>query len=153
MELLVKQLEALISPNEWVVTNLSNASALLMDAIDDLSWVGFYMMRAGELVLGPFQGKVACTHIKVGKGACGVCVQGDQTILIEDVTTFPGYIACDAEAKSEIVVPLHDEEGKVIAVLDVDSNSLGRFGDKEQELFEALGKVLEKSLWSEKADA
>ena len=75
-----------------------------------------------------------------------------QTILIEDVTTFPGYIACDAEAKSEIVVPLHDEEGKVIAVLDVDSNSLARFGDKEQELFEALGKVLEKSLWSEKAD-
>ena len=75
-----------------------------------------------------------------------------KTILIEDVTTFPGYIACDAEAKSEIVVPLHDEEGKVIAVLDVDSNSLGRFGDKEQELFEALGKVLEKSLWSEKAD-
>ena len=96
MELLVKQLEALISPNEWFVTNLSNASALLMDAIDDLSWVGFYMMRAGELVLGPFQGKVACTHIKVGKGACGVCVQGDQTILIEDVTTYPGYIACDA---------------------------------------------------------
>ena len=100
MELLIKQLEELISPNEWFVTNLSNASALLMDAIDDLSWVGFYMMRAGELVLGPFQ----------------------------------------------------DEEGKVIAVLDVDSNSLGRFGDKEQELFEALGKVLEKSLWSEKAD-
>lgn len=128
MELLIKQLEELISPNEWFVTNLSNASALLMDAIDDLSWVGFYMMRAGELVLGPFQGKIACTHIKVGKGAC------------------------DAEAKSEIVVPLHDEEGKVIAVLDVDSNSLGRFGDKEQELFEALGKVLEKSLWSEKAD-
>ena len=107
MELLIKQLEELISPNEWFVTNLSNASALLMDAIDDLSWVGFYMMRAGELVLGPFQGKIACTHIKVGK---------------------------------------------VIAVLDVDSNSLGRFGDKEQELFEALGKVLEKSLWSEKAD-
>ena len=104
MELLIKQLEELISPNEWFVTNLSNASALLMDAINDLSWVGFYMMRAGELVLGPFQGKVACTHIKVGKGACGVCVQGDQTILIEDVTTFPGYIACDAEAKSEIVV-------------------------------------------------
>ena len=120
-------------------------------------WNKMDMLRVNPLHLtlrmeGPFQGKVACTHIKVGKGACGVCVQGDQTILIEDVTTFPGYIACDAEAKSEIVVPLHDEEGNVIAVLDVDSNSLGRFGDKEQELFEALGKVLEKSLWSEKAD-
>ncbi len=83
MELLIKQLEELISPNEWCVTNLSNASALLMDAIDDLSWVGFYMMRAGELVLGPFQGKVACTHIKVGKGACGVCVQETRQFLLK----------------------------------------------------------------------
>lgn len=146
MELLCKQMEALISKNEWDITNYSNASALMMDAIDDISWVGFYIMKAGELVLGPFQGKVACTHIKVGKGACGVCVQGDQTILIEDVATFPGYIACDAEAKSEIVVPLHDQEGKVIGVLDVDSNTLGRFGDEEQELFESLAKVIEKSL-------
>ena len=146
MDLLCKQMEALLSENEWDITNYSNASALMMDAIDDISWVGFYIMKAGELVLGPFQGKVACTHIKVGKGACGVCVQGNQTILIEDVTTFPGYIACDAAAKSEIVVPLHDEEGKVIGVLDVDSNTLGRFGNQEQELFESLAKVIEKSL-------
>lgn len=146
MDLLIKQLEALISSNEWDITNFSNASALLMDAIPDLSWVGFYIMKAGELVLGPFQGKVACTHIKVGKGACGVCVQGDQTILIDDVTTFPGYIACDAEAKSEIVVPLHNQEGQVIGVLDVDSNTLGRFGNQEQELFESLARVIEQTL-------
>ena len=137
--------EAMIDKKDWYITNLSNAAACLWQQLEDVSWVGFYLIapKSGavesanaedvELILGPFQGKVACTHIALGKGVCGVSAAEDKTLIVPDVSKFAGYIACDSEARSEIVVPLKDASGKVIGVLDIDSNTEGRFTEENDE--------------------
>lgn len=144
-KLITEQMKALVEDEKWYVPVMANASALLFDNMEDLNWAGFYIMKNGALVLGPFQGKVACINIKVGKGVCGTAVERDETLLVEDVHQFPGHIACDSASNSEIVVPIH-KDGKVVGVLDIDSPSLARFSQEDKEGLEAFVKVLEKEI-------
>lgn len=141
-DLLVRQLEALAVEDGWYVPLLANASALLYGAMDDLNWAGFYLMRGGRLVLGPFQGKTACIHIDVGRGVCGTAVARDATQRVPDVHAFPGHIACDSASNSEIVVPIH-AGGRVVGVLDIDSPSLNRFSEEDRRGLEAFVRALE----------
>lgn len=144
-KLITEQMKALVEDEKWYVPVMANASALLFDNMEDLNWAGFYIMKNGALVLGPFQGKVACINIKVGKGVCGTAVEKDETLLVEDVHQFLGHIACDSASNSEIVVPIH-KDGKVVGVLDIDSPSLARFSQEDKEGLEAFVKVLEKEI-------
>ena len=136
------QLEALSEGIEWDITILSNASALLWQALEDINWAGFYIMRNGRLELGPFQGKTACTVIECGKGVCGTAAAEDRTQLVPDVHLFPGHIACDSASNSEIVVPLH-RDGKVYGVIDIDSPLKGRFTEEDREGLEEFAAALE----------
>ena len=144
-DLLSAQLAALAEADGWYVPLLSNAAALLYDALKDVNWAGFYLLRDGRLVLGPFQGKVACIHIPMGKGVCGVAAQRDETLLVPDVHAFPGHIACDSASNSEIVVPIH-KNGEVVAVLDIDSPAFNRFTDEDRAGLEAFVNVLEMAM-------
>jgi len=134
---LIEEMTALISGEPDDVANLANVSALLFDRMPDLNWAGFYLMKGGELVLGPFQGKPACIRIKVGRGVCGSAVAEKKTIRVEDVHQFPGHIACDSASLSELVVPLL-RDGAVVGVLDLDSPSVRRFSPSDQQGCEAL---------------
>lgn len=141
--LVLKQLEGLIKDEDNWIANLSNASALLNETLDEINWVGFYLWEeeTEQLVLGPFQGKVACIRIDSGKGVCGTSFERKETILVPDVNEFPGHIVCDAASQSEIVVPLI-VDGKAIGVLDVDAPIKNRFGEEEKEMLEAFVEVL-----------
>ena len=141
-DLICRQLESLSENVEWDVTVISNAAALLWDSLEDINWAGFYLMKDGKLLLGPFQGKPACTVIEVGKGVCGTAVAEDKTQLVKNVHEFPGHIACDSASNSEIVVPVH-AEGSVYGVLDIDSPLLGRFSEEDRDGLEAFVRVLE----------
>jgi len=137
---LVQQLEGLLHGERDAIANAANLSALLYDAMPRLNWAGFYLMRGGELVLGPFQGKPACVRIPVGRGVCGTAVARRESILVEDVHAFPGHIACDAASRSELVVPLiRDDE--VIGVIDLDSPEPGRFDADDQAGIEAIASL------------
>ncbi len=129
---LIPQIKALIGDETDAVANLANVAAALKETFD-FFWVGFYLVKENELVLGPFQGPVACTRIQLGKGVCGTSWEKAQTILVEDVDLFPGHIACSSLSKSEIVVPLI-KDGQVIGVLDVDSEFIAHF-DQTDELY------------------
>ena len=142
-KLLAQQIKALAEDDPWYVPVLSNASALIYDNIEDLNWAGFYLMDKGSLVLGPFQGKVACIRIELGKGVCGTAAGEDKTQLVPNVHEFPGHIACDGASNSEIVVPIH-KDGQVVGVLDIDSPSLNRFSEEDKEGFELFVKALEE---------
>lgn len=140
--LLKLQVKELIREDRFLISSLSNVAALLWEALQDINWVGFYLLNEEVLYLGPFQGKVACVEIKTGKGVCGTAVSEDRTQRVEDVHTFPGHIACDSASNSEIVIPIH-KDGKVVAVLDVDSPDLCRFTEDDQEGLEEIVKLLE----------
>lgn len=146
--LICEQIEALAETEPFYVPLLANVSALLYEHMPDLNWAGFYLMRDGQLVLGPFQGKVACIHIQPGKGVCGTAVAEDKTQLVADVHQFPGHIACDSASNSEIVVPIH-KDGKVTGVLDIDSPLFGRFLPEDREGLERIVGVIEKVLCME----
>ena len=141
----LEQLEALCEPSGDLIANLANASALLKDCIPLASWVGFYVRRGDQLVLGPFQGKVACTTIAFGRGVCGTAAAAKETVVVRDVEAFPGHIACDAGSRSEVVVPLV-RDGEVVAVLDVDSYELAAFDAVDAQGLEAL--VAQMTRWS-----
>ncbi|MDC9497453.1 MULTISPECIES: GAF domain-containing protein [unclassified Pseudoalteromonas] len=143
---LVKQTESLIAGESNVIANMANVSALLFTSLEDVNWAGFYFMDSpSELVLGPFQGNPACIRIPFGKGVCGTAAATLETQLIEDVHAFDGHIACDAASNSEIVVPIMKND-KIVAVLDIDSPTIGRFDTDDQAGLEALVKCLEASL-------
>lgn len=142
-ETLAKQLDALLLGEDDTIANLSNASALLNQFLTDINWVGFYMMKNGELVLGPFQGLPACFRIPVGRGVCGTAVSEKKTMLVEDVHEFPGHIACDAASNSEVVIPLF-KDGDVVGVLDIDSPLKARFTEEDAEGLQKFVTVLEK---------
>ena len=127
----------------YTMTNLANASALLNENLSDINWVGFYTIKDGKLVLGPFQGKVACTIIPLGRGVCGTAAATDSTQLVPDVHRFSGHIACDSASNSEIVIPVH-RNGEVFGVLDIDSPLLGRFSDEDRKGLESFVKTLEE---------
>jgi L-methionine (R)-S-oxide reductase len=143
--LLNQQAQALIEHEPDLIANMANLSALLFNQMPDLNWAGFYIMRAGELVLGPFQGQVACVRIAVGKGVCGTAVATGQVQLVKDVHEFAGHIACDAASNSEIVLPLR-HNGEIIAVLDIDSPTLARFDADDQAGLEKLITIFEQHL-------
>ena len=138
-------LESLIEGVPYTMTNLANASALLNGKLHDINWVGFYTMKEGRLVLGPFQGKVACTIIPLGKGVCGTAAAQDRTLLVDNVHEFSGHIACDSASNSEIVVPIH-RSGAVFGVLDIDSPLFSRFTEEDREGLEEFVRILEKHI-------
>lgn len=142
-KLALLRIKALTSGERDTICNLSNTAALLWQYLSHISWCGFYLMRNGELVLGPFQGKSACRRIAVGKGVCGTAVQENQTQLVANVHEFPGHIACDSASRSEIVVPIH-HNGTVVAVLDIDSADFDRFHVTEQTYMEQICTYLEE---------
>ncbi|MBS1600067.1 MAG: GAF domain-containing protein [Bacteroidetes bacterium] len=133
---ILPQVNALIDGEEDLIANLANIVAALKEQFGWL-WVGFYLVKKNELVLGPFQGPVACTRIRKGKGVCGTSWQNASTIIVPDVEAFPGHIACSSASKSEIVIPII-RDGKVTAVLDVDSASLNEFDETDQHYLEQL---------------
>ena len=137
---LAGQLSGLLAGESDFIANAANMAALLFNTLPDLNWAGFYLMKAGELVLGPFQGKPACVRIAVGKGVCGTAVARRASILVEDVEAFPGHIACDAASRSELVVPLIQDEA-VIGVLDLDAPVTGRFDAEDQTGCERLVEI------------
>ena len=143
--LINEQLSSIISGVPYTMTNLANASALLFEKLEGIMWAGFYIIKDGKLVLGPFQGKVACTIIAIGKGVCGTVAKEDRTIVVPDVDKFPGHIACDSASRSEIVVPIH-RNGELFGVLDIDSHLLNRFDDNDRKGLEEFVSILEKGI-------
>ena len=142
---LLAALDALTADERDPIANMANAAALVWEYLPDLNWAGFYRLVEGELVLGPFQGKVACIRIPVGKGVCGAAAATLQTQLVEDVHAFPGHIACDAASRSELVVPV-TRDGTLIGVLDLDSPEPARFDAEDAAGCEALAALLSERL-------
>ena len=141
-DLMCIQLESLSDGVAWDITVLSNAAALIWESLEDINWAGFYLMKGGKLLLGPFQGKPACTVIEVGKGVCGTAIAEDQTQLVKNVHEFPGHIACDSASNSEIVVPVH-AGCALYGVLDIDSPMLERFSEEDRKGLESFVHILE----------
>ena len=144
-EELLPQVEAVLSDQEPVITNLSNFTALLKQSFKKISWVGFYFFDGEKLVLGPFQGKVACTIIKMGSGVCGTSAEKRETIIVENVHDFPGHIACDGGSNSEIVVPIVSKD-KLIGVLDLDSYEFSSFNKNDKIYLEKICRLLTEKL-------
>ncbi|GIU41424.1 GAF domain-containing protein [Shewanella colwelliana] len=143
---LARQVEALFNGEDNLIAAMANFSALINEHLDDINWAGFYLTEGEQLILGPFQGKVACTRIPMGKGVCGTAAQTDKTLRVADVHQFAGHIACDSASNSEIVIPIH-RDGAVIGVLDIDSPSLSRFDEADQIGLELSVKSFEKALF------
>ncbi|MBS0210060.1 MAG: GAF domain-containing protein [Planctomycetes bacterium] len=141
-EQLVSELRGLVADERDWLANLANAAALLGLRLPDLNWAGFYLLRAGRLTVGPFQGKPACVHIELSRGVCGASASRRETIVVPDVHQFPGHIACDEASQSEIVVPLVTADGRLLGVLDLDSPKLARFDEADARGLEQFGAVL-----------
>jgi GAF domain-containing protein len=137
---LQSQLTGLLSGEQDAIANAANTAALLYHSLPEVNWVGFYFLKGRDLVLGPFQGKPACTRIPLGKGVCGTAGERRESILVPDVNAFPGHIACDAGSRSELVVPLM-KDGDLWGVLDLDSPELGRFDEADRAGCEALARI------------
>ena len=142
---LLPQIESLLSESDHYLSNLSNFSAILNEAFDKISWVGFYLYDGNELYLGPFQGKLACTKIRIGKGVCGKSAETLETIIVKNVHEFADHIACDAGTNSEIVVPLLKDD-KLLGVLDIDSYEYSAFDDIDKEYLENFVGILLKKI-------
>jgi GAF domain-containing protein len=134
---LLSAIDAITSDEPDAIANMANVAALIWDAVPDLNWAGFYRLLGDTLILGPFQGKAACIRIPIGKGVCGAAAESKTTQLVRDVHAFPGHIACDAASQSELVVPILFQ-GRLIAVLDLDSPRPARFDEEDQRGFEAI---------------
>lgn len=137
---LLPQIKALVEGESNRVANLANVAAALKQTFD-FFWVGFYLVEDGELVLGPFQGPIACTRIRYGRGVCGTAWKEGKTLIVPDVDKFPGHIACSSASRSEIVVPIYNKEKEVVAVLDIDSDRLAEFDETDREWLERIVAV------------
>lgn len=144
-DLLTEQAEAFCEDTPDAVAAMANLSSLIYYTLDRLNWAGFYRVKGEELILGPFQGKVACIRIAKGRGVCGTAWKEDRVLVVPDVHAFPGHIACDGDSQSEIVVPIH-RDGEVIGVLDIDSPVLNRFDDADCEGLTKLVQCFERYL-------
>jgi L-methionine (R)-S-oxide reductase len=142
---LAQELGGLLAGERDLIANAANATSLIYHALPDLNWCGVYLLKDGELVVGPFQGKPACVRIALGKGVCGTAASQRKTIVVKDVHEFPGHIACDAASNSEIVVPLI-AKGELLGVLDLDSPRLARFDEDDRRGLERLAAVFLDSL-------
>jgi len=140
------QLSALIQDETDPVANMANCAALIFHSVPKLNWAGFYLLKGGELVLGPFQGRVACVRIAFGRGVVGTAAEKRTAIRVGDVNEFPGHIVCDAASTSEIVVPLTSDDSHLLGVLDIDSPELNRFDADDEEGFCAIGKIIAAKL-------
>jgi GAF domain-containing protein len=138
-------LESLVAGEPDRIANMANAAALLFETLPDLNWAGFYRNVGGELVLGPFQGRAACIRIPFGKGVCGAAAETQTVQRVDDVHAFPGHIACDAASASELVVPIVGSDGALIAVLDLDSPTAGRFDSEDEAGCVRLGEILARA--------
>ena len=141
--LLTEQIRALIDGETDSVAVMANVCAAIHEAMG-FWWTGFYRVKDGELVLGPFQGPVACMHIGFGKGVCGMAWKEQRTVIVPDVEQFPGHIACSSLSRSEIVVPVFSSSGDVVAVLDIDSKELNTFDDTDRQYLESICSLLAK---------
>ncbi len=139
------QVAAIVGSESDIIANMANISAILFDGLEFVNWVGFYRLENEELILGPFQGKVACIRIPVGRGVCGTAVSKNETQLVNDVHQFSGHIACDAASNSEIVIPVR-QNGRIVAVLDIDSMNFSRFDQFDQVGLEETVRLLEQQL-------
>ena len=140
-QMLVSQIASLIEGEADQIAVMSNVVAAIHQEMK-FWWTGFYRVAGNELLLGPFQGPVACMHIPFGKGVCGTAWQRQQTVVVPDVDQFPGHIACSSQSRSEIVVPVFSPDGKVIAVLDIDSDQLATFDDVDRQYLEQICKLI-----------
>ncbi|ERJ13634.1 GAF domain-containing protein [Haloplasma contractile] len=145
-ELLNKQFKHLIEGEDDLIANLSNASALLNFFLKDINWVGFYLNKNEQLVLGPFQGLPACIRIPLKQGVCGYAARTKKTVIVDDVHCFPGHIACDSQTNSEIVIPMLDQNQNLIGVLDIDSPKLSRFSATDRLYLEEFVTILMSQL-------
>ena len=149
--LLISQLKSLLSKNDNLISNLSNCIAAIKDVFDKVSWVGFYLFDGEKLYLGPFQGKVACTTIEMGKGVCGTAASRNESIIVTDVHKFPGHIACDSGSRSEIVVPILRRDS-LIGVLDLDSYDFNSFDETDKKYLEEICKFLSDEIFPSSND-
>ena len=138
---LATTLSALLDNEREFLPNMSNMASFLYFSLKDINWCGFYLVKNGDLLLGPFQGKPACVRIEIGKGVCGTSAQKRESVIVEDVNNFPGHIACDVDSRSEIVIPLL-KDGKLLGVLDIDSPTLARFDQVDKMGMEKLVSIL-----------
>ncbi|WP_173553502.1 GAF domain-containing protein [Sharpea azabuensis] len=141
----LEQLRALLETERNPIANLANASSFLYNTMNQLNWLGFYLIDGDELILGPFQGKVACTRIRVGQGVCGNAVKLEKTMKIDDVHQFAGHIACDSASNSEVVVPLW-KDNQIVGVLDVDSPYQARFSNQDVQFLEKAAKIIQEAI-------
>jgi len=139
--LMYEQIRALAQTDAHLIPLLSNACAVVYEEMNDVNWAGFYLLRNGQLVVGPFQGKPACIHIAIGKGVCGTAVMEKRTIRVDDVHAFPGHIACDAASAAEIVLPL-SQNGRIFGVLDIDSPVKNRFTADDEEGLSRIASLI-----------
>lgn len=145
--LLVEQIKSLIAGETDETAVLANVTSAMATAFPNWLWTGFYLVRNGELLVGPFQGPVACYHIKKGRGVCGTAWEKNETLVVPDVDEFPGHIACSSLSRSEIVVPIHDKSGKVVGVLDVDSPELSTFDDIDKSFMEQIVFLISSQIY------
>jgi GAF domain-containing protein len=143
---LEKQCRALIADETDAIANMANCAALIFNSVPRINWAGFYLLKGGELVLGPFQGQPACVRIALGRGVCGTAAESHSTLRVADVTKFPGHIACDTASRSEVVVPLLTEDSHLIGVLDVDSPELDRFDAEDEAGLSAIAKIIARRI-------
>jgi len=143
---LAAQISALIENETDPIANMANCAALIFHSVPKLNWAGFYLLKGGELVLGPFQGRLACVRISFGRGVVGTAAEKRTTIRVADVSQFPGHIACDSASKSEIVVPLVSNDSHLLGVLDVDSPELDRFDAEDEAGLSEIGKIIAAKL-------
>jgi GAF domain-containing protein len=143
---LATQCQALIAGETDPIANMANCAALIFNSVPRLNWAGFYLLKGGELVLGPFQGQPACVRIALGRGICGTAAENRSTLRVPDVTKFPGHIACDAASRSEVVVPMVTEDSHLIGVLDVDSPELDRFDAEDEAGLSAIAEIIARAI-------
>jgi GAF domain-containing protein len=139
--MLIEQVKSLLNKNDNWLSNLSNLTAVLKQTFDKISWIGFYLYDGEKLYLGPFQGKLACSYIELGKGVCGTSAQKRETVIVPDVNKFPGHIICDADSKSEIVIPII-KDGSLFGVLDIDSYFINSFNEIDKKYLEVIVEYL-----------
>lgn len=145
-QLFLEEIYALIKDEKNIIANLANISAYLNEILSNINWVGFYLLENNELILGPFQGRIACVRIPIGKGVCGTAAYQRTTICVDDVHQFQGHIACDSHSRSEIVIPIIKEQ-QLLGVLDVDSPSYNRFSQKDQIFLEKVVELMVEYLF------
>jgi L-methionine (R)-S-oxide reductase len=143
---LAAQLRALTADETDSVANMANCAALIFNSVPRLNWAGFYLLKGGGLVLGPFQGQPACIRIELGRGVCGTAAESHSTLRVADVTKFPGHIACDSASRSEIVVPMLTDDSRLIGVLDVDSPDLDRFDADDEAGLKILAGIIARKI-------